>query len=98
MKLIREAKKYNSLEEFWHGFFYESDKWKSWWKMLAPDYFYLDRGNRYCRMRYGVFPNSLEIENDTVYAEIKESQVNAVYADNKGISIYMKDGGFISIS
>lgn len=98
MKLIREAKKYNSLEEFWHGFFYESDKWKSWWKELAPDYFYLDNGGRFCRMKYGVFPDTLQIETDTIYADVKNSQVKAVYADNKGISIYMKDGGFISIS
>lgn len=98
MRLIREAaKKYNSLEDFWHGFFYESDKWKSWWKELAPDYFYLNNGNRYCRMKFGVFPGTLQVETDVIALDIKESDVSAVYANNRGISIYLKSGGSIII-
>lgn len=96
---FREAnKKYNSLGEFWQDFFYDTDTWKSWWKMLAPDYFYLDRGNRFCRIKYGVFPDTLQIENDTLYVDIKESDVKVIYADKKGISIMLKSGGFVSIS
>lgn len=98
MKLIREAaKKYNTLEDFWHGFFYESDKWKSWWKELAPDYFYLDNGNRYCRMRYGVFADTLEVETEVVNLSIKNQEVKVVYADRRGITIYMKSGSYIGI-
>lgn len=96
---FREAnKKYNSLGEFWQDFFYDTDTWKSWWKMLAPDYFYLDRGNRFCRIKYGIFPDTLQIENDTLYVDVKESDVKAIYADKKGISIMLKSGGFVSIS
>ena len=99
IKRVQEAShKYNSIKEFWQGFFYDSNDWRSWWKMLATDYFYLDRGNRYCRMRYGVFPDTLQIENDTIYSEIKETHVSAIYADRKGISIILKSGGYISIS
>lgn len=99
IKRVQEAShKYNSIKEFWQDFFYDTNVWKSWWKMLAPDYFYLDRGNRFCRMRYGVFPDTLQIENDTIYVDIKESEVNVIYADKKGISIILKSGGFISIS
>ena len=98
-KRVQEASyKYNSIKEFWQNFFYDTDTWKSWWKMLAPDYFYLDRGNRFCRIKYGVFPDTLQIENDTLYVDIKESDVKAIYADKKGISIMLKSGGFVSIS
>ena len=99
IKRVQEASyKYNSIKEFWQNFFYDTDNWKSWWKMLAPDYFYLDRGNRFCRIKYGVFPDTLQIENDTLYIDIKESDVKAIYADKKGISIMLKSGGFVSIS
>lgn len=99
IKRVQEASnKYNTIKEFWQGFFYDSNTWRSWWKELATDFFYLDRGNRFCRIRYGVFPDTLQIENDTVYVDIKESDVKAIYADKKGISIMLKSGGYISIS
>lgn len=96
---FREAnKKYNSLEEFWQDFFYDSDMWKSSWEMLSPDYFYLNKGNRFCRMKFGIpVSDTLFVETEVAYMEIHGSDVKAVYADRKGISIYLKSGSFISI-
>ena len=101
MKRIRfkeASKRYNSLGEFWQNFFYDSNIWKTSWKMLAPDYFYLDKGNRFCRMKFGApTPDTLTIETDVTYIEVFDSDVKAVYADRKGISIHLKSGGFISV-